>query len=490
MLPPQTDFIQFENQTLPSQIPISKTHSLSFSLPLPPITLANPNPRKPCLQFRVGMARAAETDGLRAVKREKASDGDAARLKAVKRERVSRNTASSERGGGEEEEEERVREVKRERVSRNAGDREEHRRKRRDGEESGVEGEDEQAGGGDVDPRELRSKYMAVKNQINDEKDDLNKVDSDKFHAIFREVQNLHQHVRKPREQVADAEALWGICSTLVSSVKSHSTGGITPNDFISGLVGIFGNQNRGLAENAPVSLDWKGVGSAVSEVFKTNTGCCTMLGPMDTELKKRKVTTRTRQVRSTHSVRPEELQSNGDEERTDTDKNMLTMFNILRKDKSVRLEQLILNRKSFAQTVENLFALSFLVKDGRARITVDEKGSHFISPKNAPAANLVSSKEVIYCHFILRMDFSDWKLMMDMVPDGEELMPHREPLDSVPSSQEQPSAPQVDTQDAYPTTPIRKLSRNRGIIIQENAVVEKISKNKIVILHKITPFR
>uniref|UniRef100_A0A7N0ZZA7 Non-structural maintenance of chromosomes element 4 n=1 Tax=Kalanchoe fedtschenkoi TaxID=63787 RepID=A0A7N0ZZA7_KALFE len=238
----------------------------------------------------VGMTRAAEKDRLRAVKREKASDGDAARLKAVKRERVSRNTAGSERDAVEEGEEERVRAVKRERVTRNAGDREGPRRKRRDGEESEVEGEDEQAGGGDVDPRELRSKYMAVKNQINDEKDDLNKVDSDKFHSIFREVQNLHQHVRKPREQVADAEALWGICSTLVSSVKSHSTGGITPNDFISGLVGIFGNQNRGLAENSPVSLDWKGVGSAVSEVFKTNMGCCTMLGPMDTELKKRKL--------------------------------------------------------------------------------------------------------------------------------------------------------------------------------------------------------
>lgn len=67
------------------------------------------------------------------------------------------------------------------------------------------------------------------------------------------------------------------------------------------------------------------------------------------------------------------------EEEKTDTDRNMSTMFEILRKNKRVRLECLILNRMFFAQTVENLFALSFLVKDGRAEIIVDANRSHFV---------------------------------------------------------------------------------------------------------------
>lgn len=73
------------------------------------------------------------------------------------------------------------------------------------------------------------------------------------------------------------------------------------------------------------------------------------------------------------------QLDDTGKEERTDTDKNMATMFEILRRKKRVRLESLFLNRKSFAQTVENLFAMSFLVKDGRAEIVVDENGSHLV---------------------------------------------------------------------------------------------------------------
>lgn len=67
------------------------------------------------------------------------------------------------------------------------------------------------------------------------------------------------------------------------------------------------------------------------------------------------------------------------DNEKTDTDKNMATMFNILRSKRKANLENLILNRNCFAQTVENLFALSFLIKDGRVMVSVDEAGRHIV---------------------------------------------------------------------------------------------------------------
>ncbi|KAF5942185.1 hypothetical protein HYC85_019827 [Camellia sinensis] len=119
----------------------------------------------------------------------------------------------------------------------------------------------------------------------------------------------------------------------------------------------------------------------------------------------------------------------------------MLTMFDILKSKRRVKLESLILNRKSFAQTVEILFALSFLVKDGRVIMAVDEKGSHLVSPTNAVDAPSVMSGEVAYNHFVFRYDFKDWKLMMDFLAIGEELMPHRDFSNIGSCSQGKPAA-------------------------------------------------
>lgn len=62
-------------------------------------------------------------------------------------------------------------------------------------------------------------------------------------------------------------------------------------------------------------------------------------------------------------------------------------------------------------------------------------------------------------------------QLMKDVVPVGEELMPHRESSNTSPAQAEQASY--NNTQGASRTTPIRKLSRNRGLVIREESVVE-----------------
>ncbi|KAL5212255.1 hypothetical protein ABZP36_023102 [Zizania latifolia] len=321
---------------------------------------------------------------------------------------------------------------------------------------------------GIAERRLLRSRYLAVRNLISDEKDDMARADSDKFTAIITQVECLHELVQRPREQIADAEALLDIANTLVTSVRSQSSEGITPSDFVTAMLKKFG-QPGGLDSEA-ASLRWDDIGLSVSHVFRAALGCCTMLGPMNTEVKQRKVAivNRKQTVRPTENTRPEQLADSLEGVKTDTDRNVSVIFDILRRKKSARLENLVLNRISFAQTVENI-KLSFLVKDGRVTINIDDNGHHIVYPRNAPAAGAIASGEVSYSHFVFRFDFRDWKLMQDVVADREELMPHRT-SESIPCTTE--DGYQTELEPYAQRTPIKKLTRNRGLVMQQEQMV------------------
>ncbi|KAH7441290.1 hypothetical protein KP509_03G032300 [Ceratopteris richardii] len=311
--------------------------------------------------------------------------------------------------------------------------------------------------------RLLRSHYRRLKASIAEGKDTLFREDASSFNEIVSRADDLYSLVQRPREQVADAEALLQISEAFLSSIKEIRRGNtVKASDFVSGILRNF-REPTDLASDQSIALDWRTLGSEANFIFHDAPGIHTMLGPMDSEPKRRKIAASRRREKGIVAVtaRPETVADGGDKQ-SHTDKNIRAMFNVLRRfgEQGCELEKLVLSRDSFSHTVENIFCLSFLVKDGRAQITVQD-GKHYVAFKYAPTAAERSGRpqageqhhQVVNTQFVFRFDFKDWSLMKEIVEPGTELMPKR-------------SQQALTSQSS---TPIRKNSRNRGRISSDH---------------------
>eukprot|EP00250_Pteridium_aquilinum_P002708 c12931_g1_i1 orf=1-828(-) len=254
---------------------------------------------------------------------------------------------------------------------------------------SNDESEDVKAGSV-TDRRVLRSHYRRLKASIAEEKEHLLRGDVNNFDAIVRRADDLYCLVHRPREQIADAEALLDITEAFLNSVKDSRHGsGIKAADLVSVIIQNF-MQPPTLDDDETNLLDWAAIGSEANDIFHDAPGMHTMLGPMDIEPKKRKSAAPRRRGKGpvAETARPQTVGDEDGEKQSQTDKNIRTMFNILRRfdEKGCELERLILSRDSFSHTIENIFSLSFLVKDGRAQITI-ENGRQFVAFRYAPTA-------------------------------------------------------------------------------------------------------
>jgi hypothetical protein len=154
-----------------------------------------------------------------------------------------------------------------------------------------------------------------------------------------------------------------------VEMIQAFSTSrrGRDPGHLVASLRTTFA-LDRGAAvgsqEERPVRINWAAIGAASSHLFRTVPGVSSMQGALAAAAKAPRAVVRRQRTQLEAEVRPAvgpEVQDNGLGQATD--QLVKEMRGQLERVGKASVVALVLDHDSFAHTLENVFALSFLCK-------------------------------------------------------------------------------------------------------------------------------
>lgn len=300
----------------------------------------------------------------------------------------------------------------------------------------------------DEDRREIRKKLRGLVTEIDDRKTDILNTKSNAFQQMLNKGDDLNKYVCTPREGVIDAEGLFKMANLGAQQAKKIATAKdlIDHRELIKALQTKFGETSS--SEN---NIDFKSLGAAVGCYFKTIPRFEFMLGPIrrDPNVIKK---ARKKIIRAASSNEAKtSLLALDDEEATAgitkklTDRRVNTMKHKIKKIKKEKedeegedaevkqcLVDLLFNKKSFTQTVENIFDFSFLVKAGEQSLELDKHEEAPVSGWPATITedaqgnpDISSDKQKKNNQVIWSFSMKDWnKINKEINPKG--LIPHR----------------------------------------------------------------
>ena len=183
-------------------------------------------------------------------------------------------------------------------------------------------------------------------------------------------------------------------------------------------------------AMTIPDSFQWEVLGSRLGRLFRAAPGVSCMLGPLDVVIKTRKVAQRQTKPRPTgEAARPEELHEIRENEKQETDRNMEEMWKTLTSQSKCPVAELVCNHESFSQTIENMFTLSFLVRDQKAYLFSEAERGMMVAgvSKNNPVPQQAGRRpDEQQLQFVSSFTMEDWEVMKKVVREQDCLTKHR----------------------------------------------------------------
>ncbi|KAF8515438.1 Nse4 C-terminal-domain-containing protein [Gautieria morchelliformis] len=288
--------------------------------------------------------------------------------------------------------------------------------------------------------RQIRRSYRALLEETSELQADIKNVKVSDIEDGLAKGNKLFDKVKDTSEATLDSRYLIMASDMGAAKAKAmkNDAGGFDLDDFVSKLVTYMGQhedeeeEDDEDDEDEDEPLNWEKVGRLTLAKSHRVPVIDFMLGPLSTEQKQRKKNQRAKFEKDKEPERkPQELtEEDIQRAENETTKNVAMIEKILRLQTGpTNLFRFIVNPGDFGQTVENLFYVSFLIREGKCAFEFTEGTQEpIIYSCKRPTEedyNDGARKQQI----VMELDMETWKRAIEVFNIRTCVIPNREVL-------------------------------------------------------------
>ncbi|RDB25208.1 Non-structural maintenance of chromosome element 4 [Hypsizygus marmoreus] len=297
----------------------------------------------------------------------------------------------------------------------------------------------------DQDPEEkraVRKNYRSLAKTVEEQQANPNDYTAEELTSQVHRADKLFDKVKGPQEATLDSHFLLMASSMGAQKARAmkSGSGAFDVDEFVSKLITFMGGRktleehaanesDAEFEEDGGAVLEWTKIGRKALAKSRRVPAMGFMLGPLSIEQKKRAVVKRAKLEKNKDEQRkPQELKEE-DISRTqnETTKNVAALEALLSEDGGpINIFEFVINPDSFAQSVENIFYLSFLIRDGKVAFETDENAVPVIylceQPSDQDYAGGLKKRQKVF-----EFDMAIWKRAIEVFNITKARIPQRE---------------------------------------------------------------
>ncbi|KAH9847080.1 Nse4 C-terminal-domain-containing protein [Lenzites betulinus] len=297
----------------------------------------------------------------------------------------------------------------------------------------------------DQDPEEARSlrrQFRHLEQELAGPTDSQ-ELTAEQLEQKLRSTNKLFKHVQAINEATKDSNIL--VRFSEISAAKARAmksgSGAFDVDDFVARLITYMGgrkpvspaddeDEDEEESEyNAGAPLDWERIGRRALAKSRRVPAMDFMLGPLSIEAKKRAVAKRAVLEKNKDDMKkPQEItEEDITRSENETTKNVATVEKILESiEGQVNLFKFVINPNDFGQSVENLFYLSFLIRDGKCAFEITPDTSEPVIMLCEQPTQEDYDDGLLKHQMVLEFDMDTWRRAIEVFDIREAMIPPR----------------------------------------------------------------